>query len=124
MKKYITPLFVALFTTISFALTSCGNSRAEEALIAYEKIAYEMVEARANGDFKRQMEIIVELQSMQVEYSDIKADRDLNDEQRKRLAEVMKKITAGGYDEMIENMTKQYNQSSFTDSSSNEREGE
>lgn len=70
-----------------------------------------MVEARANGDFKRQMEIIVELQSMQVEYSDIKADRDLNDEQRKRLAEVMKKITAGGYDEMIENMTKLNSQS-------------
>lgn len=83
-----------------------------------------MVEARANGDFKRQMEIIVELQSMQVEYSDIKADRDLNDEQRKRLTEVMKKITAGGYDEMIENMTKQYNKPSFTDSSSNELEGE
>lgn len=107
MKKYLAILLVALFVTMPFALTSCGNSRAEEAVVAYEKIADEMVEARAKGDFKRQMEITVELQSMQVEYSDIRADRDLNDEQRTRLAEVMKKITAGGYQEMIENMTNQ-----------------
>lgn len=116
MKKYLTLLIVALFVTISFGLTSCGNSRAEEALQAYEKIADELVEARANYDFKRQMEIAVELRGMQAEYSDVKAE-DLNDDQRERLANVMKKVAAGGYEEMlrnpnkmIEKMTEQYSQ--------------
>ena len=75
-----------------------------------------MVEARANYDFKRQMEIAVELRGMQAEYSDVKAE-DLNDDQRERLANVMKKVAAGGYEEMlrnpnkmIEKMTEQYSQ--------------
>lgn len=99
-----------LIASISIILSACANRRADEALQAYEKIADELVEARAHCDIKRQMEIAVELRAMQVEYADINTDKDLNDEQRKRLAEVMKKIAAGGYDKMIENVNKKYNQ--------------
>lgn len=92
------PLFIA----------ACGNSRAEEALQAYEKLADELVEARKNGDYARTMEITVELKTLQVEYSDIRADRDLNDDQRKRLAEVMRKIISGDYQEMMEKTNERY----------------
>ena len=102
MKRII---LILLFPII---LAACGNSRAEEALQAYEKKADELVEARAQCNYKRQMEIAVELRALSAEYADIKADRDLNDEQRKRLGEAMKKIMSGGYQEMIENMTAPY----------------
>lgn len=102
MKKI---LIILLFPII---LAACGNSRAEEALQAYERKADELVEARAQCDYKRQMEIAVELRALSAEYADIKADRDFNDEQRKRLGEAMKKIISGGYQEMIENMTAPY----------------
>lgn len=102
MKKI---LIILLFPII---LAACGNSRAEEALQAYERKADELVEARAQCDYKRQMEITVELRALSAEYADIKADRDFNDEQRKRLGEAMKKIISGGYQEMIDNMTAPY----------------
>lgn len=99
MKKCLF-LLVAVVVAIIGVLTSCTNtksSRVEEALQAYEQLADDMVEARETNDFQRQMEIIVELKKMEVEYADIKGDRDLNDAQRKRLSKVMEKIIAGGY---------------------------
>lgn len=100
MNMNIKTIIMTLPIAMCLFLSSCNpkNSRAEEALQAYEKIADELVVARQTNDFQRQMEIVIELKKMQVEYADIKADTDLNDEQRKRLAEVMKKIIAGGYD--------------------------
>ena len=105
MKRTIK--IIGLLFCVSILFTGCGNSRAEEAVQAYEKIADELVEARANGDFQRQMEIAVELRTMQVEYADIKADEDLDDDQRKRLKVVMQKIIAGGYDDMLKNISGQ-----------------
>lgn len=97
MIKRLRYIIVSIASIIIISSCNTKSARIEEALQAYEQLADDMVEARENNDFQRQMEIIVELKKMEVEYSDIKGDRDFSDAQRKRLAEVMEKIIAGGY---------------------------
>lgn len=98
MKKIISYLLLALCFLVS---CNSKSDRAEEALQDYERLADEIVEARQNNDYKRALELTVELKSMEAKYSDIKADRDFNDSQRERLAVVMQKIIGGGYEGLL-----------------------
>lgn len=97
MIKRLSYIIISIASIIITSSCNTKSSRIEEALQAYEQIADDMVEARETNDFQRQMEIIVEFKKMEVEYADIKADRDLNDAQRKRLSKIMEKIIVGGY---------------------------